>query len=70
MILTLKTGIVLKKSEGGWVKHGWEERFLVLSNCGLMYFKREEEQPQKFKSLNNFIVESLSNEEIQAKKLN
>ena len=61
MVLPLKTGIVHKKSEGAFVS--WEERFLVLANCGLLYFKKGEDQPKKFKSLNNFIVKALTPEE-------
>jgi len=61
MVLPLKTGIVQKKSEGAFVS--WEERFLVLANCGLLYFKKGEDQPKKFKSLNNFIVKALTPEE-------
>jgi hypothetical protein len=39
LIQLLKSGIVYKKSErmafGRWV-----ERFLILTNCGLIYFKK------------------------------
>ena len=41
MIDTIRTGIVLKKSDGNW--GGWDERFLVLCNCGLLYFKKNED---------------------------
>ena len=54
MIQLLKSGVVWKKSDGMFNK--WEERFLVLTNCGLLYFKKGHDQPQKFKLLNNFIV--------------
>jgi len=62
MIQVLKSGIVTKKSEGTF-NISWEERFLVLCNCGLLYFKRGEDQPKKFKSLNNFIVTGLDDKE-------
>lgn len=62
MIQVLKSGVVHKKSQGTF-NISWEERFLVLCNCGLLYFKRGEDQPKKFKSLNNFIVTGLTSDE-------
>lgn len=56
-----KTGLIHKKSEGIYAV--WEERFLVLTNCGFLYFKQGVDQPKKFKPLNNFILESLTPEE-------
>jgi len=50
LIQLLKSGIIWKKSDGAFNK--WEERFLLLSNCGLLYFKSGHAQPQKFKLLN------------------
>ena len=55
LIQLLKTGVVFKKSDGGRFAK-WEERFMMLTNCGLLYFKKGQEQPQRFKLLNNFIV--------------
>jgi len=47
----------------------WEERFLILCNCGLLYFKKGHGQPQKFKLLNNFMVVPLGpQEEAKQKK--
>lgn len=37
MIQIKKSGVISKKSEGMF--NSWEERFLVLTNCGLLYFK-------------------------------
>lgn len=62
LIQLLKTGVVLKKSDGTRFSK-WEERFMMLTNCGLLYFKKGQEQPQKFKLLNNFIVRILTEEE-------
>ena len=61
MIQCLKTGIVQKKSDsGGMFGGGWEERFMCLTNCGLLYFARGQDQPKKFKALNNFIFKPLN----------
>jgi hypothetical protein len=38
MIQIKKSGVVWKKSDGVFNK--WEERFLVLTDCGLLYFKK------------------------------
>ena len=43
LIQVLKTGVVFKKSEGKF--HKWEERFFLLCDCGLLYFKRGNDQP-------------------------
>lgn len=61
LILLLKSGIVYKRSEGTFEQ--WKERFLMLSNCGLLYFKKGAMQPAKYKLLNNFIVVPLTPEE-------
>lgn len=66
MIQIKKSGVIWKKSEGMF--NQWEERFLVLTNCGLLYFKKGSEQPQKFKLLNNFLIEGLSNQECKTHK--
>ena len=39
LVLLAKSGTVYKKSEGATFAK-WEERFLLLTNCGLLYFKR------------------------------
>ena len=38
MAMVYQAGNVFKRSEG--VLNRWEERFLVLTNCGLLYFKK------------------------------
>lgn len=64
MIQLLKTGVVYKKSESsGLFGGGWEERFMCLTNCGLLYFAKGQDQPKKFKALNNFIFKPLTDEE-------
>ena len=41
MIQLLKSGVVYKKSESsGMFGGGWEERFMCLTNCGLLYFAK------------------------------
>jgi hypothetical protein len=50
----LKHGIIEKRSDG--VFNSWEERLLILTDAGLIYFKKGSDQPQKYKALNNFIV--------------
>ena len=60
-IQCLKTGIIQKKSDGRFGK--WENRFLALTNVCLLYFKKGEEQPRKFKTLNNFKLVSLTEQE-------
>lgn len=61
LIQCLKTGVVEKKSEGRF--HKWEQRFMILTNCCLLYFKKGMDQPQKFKALNQFQIINLSEEE-------
>lgn len=58
MAMAYRTGNIYKKSEG--VLNRWEERFLVLTHCGLLYFKKGDIQPKKFKPLNTFVVEDPS----------
>lgn len=58
LIQLLRTGPVFKKSDG--MMNSWEQRFLMITNCGLLYFKKGNDQPQKFKSLNNFIIQVLT----------
>ena len=43
LIQLLKSGVIWKKSDGAFNK--WEERFLMLTNCGLLYFKKGSNQP-------------------------
>ena len=58
-----KVGPLLKKSEG--LFGGWQERFCVLTNAGLLYFKVDKMQdkgdlaPQNFKPLNDFIIQEI-----------
>jgi len=61
LIQLLKSGIIYKKSEGALQR--WQERFMLLTNCGILYFKPNSLQPQKFKLLNNFIVKPLEEKE-------
>ena len=64
MIQLLKSGVVQKKSESqSMFGGGWEERFMCLTNCGLLYFAKGQDQPKKFKPLNNFIFKPLTDEE-------
>lgn len=63
--MCLKTGIISKKSEGRFNK--WEERFLTLTNVCLLYFKKGEDHPRKFKALNNFVFVNLSEAEEKKK---
>lgn len=55
-----KVGTLYKKSEGFF--NTWQERFVVLSNAGLIYFKvdqmkkEDDLQPQNFKPLNDFVL--------------
>ena len=55
-----KVGTLWKKSEGFF--GNWQQRFVVLSNAGLIYFKvdkmkREDDlQPQNFKPLHDFVL--------------
>ena len=65
LIQCYKTGIVEKKSEGRF--HKWEERFLILTNCCILYFKKGMDQPQKFKALNKFKIISLNEAEEKTK---
>ena len=58
LIQLLKTGFVEKRSDGGMFT-SWEERFLLLTDAGLIYFKKNNDQPQKYKTLNNFIVQAI-----------
>ena len=58
-----KVGTLTKKSEGFF--GNWQERFVVLTNAGLIYFKkdnmRKEEDlvPQNFKPLNDFVLQEV-----------
>lgn len=63
LIQLLKSGIIYKRSEGALRR--WQERYMMLTNCGLLYFKSNSLQPQKFKLLNNFIVYPLNAKEEQ-----
>lgn len=65
LIQCFKTGIVEKRSEGRFAK--WEQRFLVLTNCCILYFKKGLDQPQKFKALNSFQILSLNETEEKSK---
>ena len=55
-----KVGTLMKKSEGFF--GSWEQRFVVLSNAGLIYFKvdnmkkEDDLKPQNFKPLNDFVL--------------
>jgi len=48
---------------GGKMFGSWQERFVVITNAGLVYFKvdemRKEEdlEPQNFKPLNDFVIQ-------------
>lgn len=64
-VQALKVGYIEKKSDGRFNK--WEPRFLALTNICLLYFKKGEEQPRKFKVLNNFILINVT--EAEEKKL-
>lgn len=64
-VQALKVGFIQKKSDGRFNK--WEDRFLALTNICLLYFKKGEEQPRKFKILNNFILINVT--EAEEKKL-
>ena len=64
-VQALKVGFIQKKSDGRFNK--WEDRFLALTNICLLYFKKGEEAPRKFKILNNFILINVT--ESEEKKL-
>ena len=36
---------------------------MCLTNCGLLYFAKGQDQPKKFKALNNFIFKPLTEDE-------
>ena len=38
LIQLLRTGPVYKRSDGMY--NSWEQRFLMLTNCGILYFKK------------------------------
>jgi len=63
--MCLKTGIIAKRSDGRFNK--WEDRFLALTNVGLLYFKKGDDQPRKFKTLNNFVFVNLTEAEEKKK---
>ena len=56
-----KVGVLTKKQESSFFDK-WDQRFVVLSNAGLIYFSSEKLQteedlkPQNFKPLNDFVV--------------
>ena len=58
-----KVGTLTKKSEGFF--GNWQERFVVLTNAGLIYFKKdnmkkaEDLVPQNFKPLNDFVLQEV-----------
>ena len=58
--LIRKVGTLWKR--GGKIMNQWQQRFVVLTNAGLVYFKvdemRKEEdlEPQNFKPLNDFVI--------------
>merc|ERR1711893_247099 len=58
--LIRKVGTLWKR--GGKIMNSWQQRFVVLTNAGLVYFKvdemRKEEdlEPQNFKPLNDFVI--------------
>merc|ERR1712083_164650 len=66
-ILIRKVGPIFKK--GGKLFSAWQERFVVLTNAGLVYFKvdemRKEEdlEPQNYKPLNDFVITECSEKE-------
>lgn len=55
-----KAGTLWKKSEGFF--GNWQQRFVVLSNAGLIYFKvdsmkkEDDLKPQNFKPLHDFVL--------------
>ena len=55
-----KVGVLEKKSDGFF--GSWQERFVVLTNAGLIYFKvgkmksEDDLVPQNFKPLNDFVL--------------
>ncbi len=59
-----KVGCLWKKSEGFF--GNWQQRFVVLSNAGLIYFKidvmnsKDDLTPQNFKPLNDFVLQEVS----------
>lgn len=61
LVQVLKSGVVWKKSEGTFRR--WTQRYCILTNGGLIYFKTNSTQPQKFMLLNNYIVKALSEKE-------
>jgi len=58
-----KVGTMWKKSDGFF--GSWQQRFVVLSNAGLIYFKVEKMkkeddlQPQNFKPLHDFVLQEV-----------
>lgn len=58
--LIRKVGTLWKR--GGGFFGSWQQRFVVLTNAGLVYFKvdemkkEEDLEPQNFKPLNDFVI--------------
>lgn len=63
-----KVGTLWKKSEGFF--GNWQQRFVVLSNAGLIYFKvdamtqKDDLAPQNFKPLNDFVIQECEESEV------
>ena len=62
--LIRKVGTLWKRGSGFF--GSWQQRFVVLTNAGLLYFrvdemrKEEDLEPQNFKPLNDFVIAEAS----------
>lgn len=56
-----KSGVLQKRGETSWFG-SWENRYVILTNAGLLYFEgkmiqsKGDLKPQNFKPLNDFVV--------------